>query len=369
VIRKRDGSGWRIDLPRDGQPSATALDGRGRTAGTGLVRTDELTALIEVMDRELATMELRRTARDVMLDGARLTDLADTTLAPRALLAELGPTVRSIRQRSRVPGELSLKRDVSDGMREELYVSRANLTARYASLPEEYRRLLDDAGFGRGLTTGIAELAAEAPQLPQGAAAPALPRSPEETFPRMAEPAPRSSAPAIQVPDPAFVQTGRPTMPWASEATIARLSESTIARVSEPTIAEPIVARVTEPTLPRTTAPAAVPPVPAAPAAPRVRAKPPTPPPGPHDRPTLSMRQEPRLFPDAAPADAPRPVNPDTTQIATLVGDGSNRKTPKLPSVLAASRARVEVASELSDIVTPEQLVRVPPRRFQTPTG
>lgn len=195
VIQKPDRSGWRIELPHAGQASATALARRGRAAGTGLVREAELAPLLEAIERELGTPRLARRARDVLLDGTRLTELADTTLAARALLDELGPTVREIRQRSRVPGELSLKRDVADGVREELYVSRSSLTARYRGLPADHRRLFDGAGFGRGLTTGLVELVA----LAALAAQPAQPAIPERPSPPPLPPRPSTPSP---VPPP-----------------------------------------------------------------------------------------------------------------------------------------------------------------------
>ncbi|HSK00113.1 MAG TPA: hypothetical protein VK932_02685, partial [Kofleriaceae bacterium] len=213
LIRKPDGSGWRIELPQDGQPSATALDRRGRAAGTSLVGEGELAPLLPAIDRELAPARLPRQAREVLLDGTRVTELEDTTLATRALLDEIGPTVRQIRQRSRVPGELSLKRDVASGVREELFVSRASLTAHYAGLPPELRRLLDDAGFGRGLTTGIAALASEQPA---PAAAPA-----EDSAPATQAAAPvEDSAPATQAAAPTEDSPCSPSSPWSPSPVI-----------------------------------------------------------------------------------------------------------------------------------------------------
>lgn len=215
VIRKPDGAGWRIDLPQDGQASAAALDRRGREVGSCLVRETELAALLTALDRELPTMKLPRQPREVLLDAAAVTEMADTTLAARALLEALGPTVREIRQRSKMSGELTLKRDIVDGKREELYISRAALTAAYANLPDEYRRLLDQAGFGRGLTTGIAELASEAP-----APAPARPApAPAPAAARSSSPAllARSSSPAVSA-IPAPVLSARASSPEVAPA-------------------------------------------------------------------------------------------------------------------------------------------------------
>ena len=230
VIRRPDGSGWRIDMPRDGQPSAATLDRRGRASGTALVSETELAPLIAAIDRELATSRLPRHARDVLLDGTRLTEVDDTTLAARALLGELAPTVHAIRQRSRMPGELTLKRDIADGRREEIYISRASLTARYASLPTEHRRLLDDAGFGRGLTTGIAELTERAsqPELPaRPSPAPAHAAAPVRLA-RASAPAvqPRHSAPAIPKQDavPRYRHETQPLLATPLAAPLARAS-------------------------------------------------------------------------------------------------------------------------------------------------
>ncbi|HWU91033.1 MAG TPA: hypothetical protein VN253_27395, partial [Kofleriaceae bacterium] len=196
------GWSWQLTFPDGGQPTATLLDRRGRAAGTGLVREPEMLALIRAIDDAFPVPHLPRHARAVSLAGTHLTSISDTTLAPRALLALLGPTVREIRERSRMPGELTLKRDIADNRREELYISRTNLTARYADLPAEHRILLDDAGFGRGLTTHLAELSQ--PELPSRPSPPPVAaRASSPTIP--ARPSPSSRSPStsmhtVQIP-------------------------------------------------------------------------------------------------------------------------------------------------------------------------
>jgi hypothetical protein len=229
TIQKPDGSGWRIELPQDSQPSATALDRRGRAAGTGLVSEAELAPLLTALDRELATPRLPRHARAVLLDGTPITDLADTTLAARALLDALGPTVRAIRERSRTPGELSLKRDIGDGIREELYVSRTTLTARYSDLPAELRLLLDDAGFGGRFTTGVAErdLATQPSQPAIHAPQPSPPSPPSPRLARGSSPPPAhaaSPAPAhLTSPAPSARRSARADSPGRSVTTLHRV--------------------------------------------------------------------------------------------------------------------------------------------------
>lgn len=334
VIRKPDGSSWRIDLPRDGQPGAIALDRRGRATGTGLVGESELAPLWDALERELPTQQLRREARDVFLGGTSVAELADTTLAARALLDEIGPTVRAIRQRSRMPGELILKRDVSDGVREEIFVSRATLAASYSALPPEHRRLLDDAGFGRGLTTGLAELvaqpelalaappAAPAPPARRAAAPPARPPQPrptEPTLPRMTSPVPRSSTPTLLPPTTPFARASSPDL----------TSRPTTPRISEPTIA---TARTIPSTLHIPTAHAASP------------------------SPRPQQRTEPLL------AMAPRPAAPALPGVPPLA------RAPAATPDPDRERRRRDDPTIRSVLVAPAP-ARVPIRRLETPTG
>lgn len=375
LIRKPDGSGWRIELPQDGQPSVTALDRRGRAAGTGLVGEGELAPLIAAIDRELAPARLPRAAREVLLDGTPVTELEDTTLATRALLDEIGPTVRQIRQRSRVPGELSLKRDVTDGVREELYVSRTSLTAHYAGLPPELRRLLDDAGFGRGLTTGIAELAPEPPVQ----AAPA-PEPPAQTAP--------SAAPEAR-PQRAEPEARPPSSPW-SEAPATMIA----ARVPElAALARPLSPRpAAGPTPARPPSPLPSSPLPATVPTPARRA--------PYARPARVMSPAPSAIPvhvpspmPAPPAIMPRASTPEvavkratapTVQVATLTAavapPAASRPTPAgtmsldaaladtEPAPLVAHAPRRRAQRPLPSILA-SPAARAPIRRLQTPTG
>jgi len=169
--------GWRITLPRDGAATATAFDRRGRAIAVEPVAPAQTAELVDAIDRRLGDRLIARRARTVSLAGAPVSRIDDTTAAPRALLDEIGPIVREIRARSRVPGELSLKQDVAAGVREELFVSRVQLAASYASLPPQYRHLLDAIGVGRALTEVLGECASEAAAQPSAAVAPIPQRS------------------------------------------------------------------------------------------------------------------------------------------------------------------------------------------------
>ena len=89
----------------------------------------------------------RRTLVDLQLGSSALGDLEEPRIVPLELLSQLTPLARTIRERSKVSGELILKRDIGDGRREELFVPRATLAAQFARLPNEYRRPFEDMGI------------------------------------------------------------------------------------------------------------------------------------------------------------------------------------------------------------------------------
>jgi hypothetical protein len=89
----------------------------------------------------------RRTLVELTLGNKQLADLDEPRIIPLDLLAQLTPLARTIREKSRMSGELILKRDIGDGRREELFVPRATLAAQFARLPNEYRRPFEDMGI------------------------------------------------------------------------------------------------------------------------------------------------------------------------------------------------------------------------------
>lgn len=149
VVRKNQsgGSGYRasIDLqgtrgvllsPVDESGAADAdppltLDGEDGT------RMQELAS--RVLDSVHGLTGLRGTMRSVSLDERPLEQLAWPETVAHRLLAQLAPTVMEISRRSGAPGELVLRRDVGDGRREEIYVTKAELWERLLVLPPERR--------------------------------------------------------------------------------------------------------------------------------------------------------------------------------------------------------------------------------------
>ena len=234
--RAKASPSWRIVLPRDGDASVTAFDRRGRAIAACAVAPVQVTALFDAIDLQVRARLHERTARAVMLGDAQVSAIPDTTAAPRALLDEISPIVREIRSRSRVPGELSIKRDVAAGVREELFVSRTELAACYASLPPQYRHLLDAIGVGRGLTEVLSDCGTGAttvvqpeavPEALPYAVTPPVPRTAPTTTPHAVPPVPHTvsatmpqvtppkTPPAMPVAMPHAAPTKTPAMPAA----------------------------------------------------------------------------------------------------------------------------------------------------------
>jgi hypothetical protein len=108
----------------------------------------------------------RRTLVDLSLGTTPLSDLEEPRIIPLELLAQLTPLARTIREKSRMSGELIMKRDIGDGRREELFVPRATLAAQFARLPHEYRRPFEDMGITNEETSPAIQLPPPRPPAP-----------------------------------------------------------------------------------------------------------------------------------------------------------------------------------------------------------
>jgi len=88
-----------------------------------------------------------RTLVDLSYGGRSIGELDEPRVVPLELLQQLTPLARTIREKSRMSGELVLKRDIGDNRREELFVPRATLAHQFARLPHEYRRPFEEMGI------------------------------------------------------------------------------------------------------------------------------------------------------------------------------------------------------------------------------
>ncbi|HEU4612183.1 MAG TPA: hypothetical protein VFS15_08900, partial [Kofleriaceae bacterium] len=107
---------------------------------------DGIRRLGEGANKALKDLVLHRTLVDIHLGTQAMAQLPEPRIVPMELLQQLTPLARTIRERSRMSGELVLKRDIEGGRREELYVPRAQLASKFAKLPMEYRKPFEDMG-------------------------------------------------------------------------------------------------------------------------------------------------------------------------------------------------------------------------------
>ena len=107
---------------------------------------DGIRRLGEGANKALKDLVGHRTLVDIQLGSAAMAQLPEPRIVPMEVLQQLTPLARTIRERSRMSGELVLKRDLGNGRREELFVPRAQLATKFAKLPMEYRKPFEDMG-------------------------------------------------------------------------------------------------------------------------------------------------------------------------------------------------------------------------------
>ena len=111
---------------------------------------DDIAPIRQLAERATAALKdllKRRTLVDLTFSGKPISDIEEPRIVPLEVLQQLTPLARTIREKSRVSGELVLKRDIGDGRREELFVPRATLAQQFARLPHEYRRPFEEMGI------------------------------------------------------------------------------------------------------------------------------------------------------------------------------------------------------------------------------
>ncbi|HSD86623.1 MAG TPA: hypothetical protein VLB44_03885 [Kofleriaceae bacterium] len=107
---------------------------------------DGIRRLGEGAHKALRDLMSHRVLTDLSLGNQALSSLPEPRIVPMEVLQQLTPLSRTIRERSRVSGELVLKRDIGGGRREELFVPRAQLAQQFMKLPMEYRKPFEDMG-------------------------------------------------------------------------------------------------------------------------------------------------------------------------------------------------------------------------------
>ena len=83
-------------------------------------------------------------------DGKPIRDVDEPEAIFRKMVAVLAPIVREIAKRSGAPGELVLRRDLGEGRREEIYITKAELHEKVLALPPSVRPAFDAFDLSEG---------------------------------------------------------------------------------------------------------------------------------------------------------------------------------------------------------------------------
>ena len=145
----RSGSGYRVLVHGDNeQTTIEPLDDFGQPAGGGIELAfsdrEPLLALASAILDETFDLVLRRQLMTAAaLDRASLRDRFEPRDVCARLIGWYGPIVAEIGRRSGSRGELTLRRDVGNGRREAIFVTRAELLEKIGRLPAPLRTVFD----------------------------------------------------------------------------------------------------------------------------------------------------------------------------------------------------------------------------------
>ena len=156
---KRASAGLHIVLPRTASesPLVVPLDKRDRSGQPFVLDeagNDAIRRLWSAIDERLPELiALRGALAGARLRGQELEEIDHPSEIAEAILMSLAPLVREMRMRSRVPGELILKRDLAGDRREEMFVPRKVLWDKVGGLPARHRQVFEAIGLGDEATT------------------------------------------------------------------------------------------------------------------------------------------------------------------------------------------------------------------------
>jgi hypothetical protein len=160
TLRKgaRSGGGFQLEVTADANPRATLR----RLGEDGMLTQDPMIELegedsvhaMRLWNRVVESTHDLATRRQAMtnatFDGKPLREIDEPQAIANKLINVLAPVVQEIARRSGAPGELVLRRDLGEGRREEIYITKAELHEKVMTLPATLRPMFDPFELSEG---------------------------------------------------------------------------------------------------------------------------------------------------------------------------------------------------------------------------
>jgi hypothetical protein len=87
---------------------------------------------------------------EATFEGTSIIEFDEPRRVCERLVEVMAPVVQQLGQKSGAPGELVIRRDVGEGRREEVFITKAELQEKVTALPEELQRVFDPFELGEG---------------------------------------------------------------------------------------------------------------------------------------------------------------------------------------------------------------------------
>lgn len=156
----RSGGGYRVEVVTDDGRSprivVQRLSEEGQpTADSGLeLDGEDAVHVLRLWNRVIESTRDLAMRRQVMttatFDGRPLRELDEPQAVCVRMINVLAPIVQEISRRSGAPGELVLRRDLGEGRREEIYITKAELHEKVLMLPPVLRPVFDPFELSEG---------------------------------------------------------------------------------------------------------------------------------------------------------------------------------------------------------------------------
>jgi hypothetical protein len=151
TLRKgpRSGTGYQLEVLDNEVPKAT-LSHVGEEGAVALevpleLGEEDSVHVLRLWNRVLDTSrdlpQRRQAMTEATFDGRSILELDEPGLVCEKLVAVMAPIVQQLGARSGAAGELVIRRDVGEGRREEVFITKAELQEKVTALPEELQKV------------------------------------------------------------------------------------------------------------------------------------------------------------------------------------------------------------------------------------